>query len=481
MSVMPWLSWRNQYHGSSLALEFNDRVLTFADLENLSLTIAANLIVFGVGDRGAILCENSIELVGLIHALVKLNSVSIHLNFRLSPLELDWQIKDAGANYLIYSASTAQLAQQLNIAPRILIDDLRSPTGLPTLSGNHSQNVLYTSGTTGKPKGVILNLSNHYGSAIASFKHLEISPQSDRWLNCLPMFHIGGLSILWRSVIWGIPMLLLPSFEVLSICQAIAQVTYISLVPTMLYRIIKHPDFLTYLRDWQTLRGILVGGAATSPELLDQCLKYQLPLMPTYGLTEAASQVATLLPRHLPRKAGSVGTALSCNQIRIVDLHNPKTELGAMEVGEILLRGENVTSGYISGVAIKDWFPTGDIGYLDDEGFLYVLNRRSDLIISGGENIYPAEVEAILVKHPHIQDACVVGIPDQEWGEIVTVAIQTNESNIKIESIKEFCLNAGLAKYKLPRALYRIDSMPTTISGKVSRQLVRDLIINLLS
>jgi O-succinylbenzoic acid--CoA ligase len=249
-----------------------------------------------------------------------------------------------------------------------------------------------------------------------------------------------------------------------------------------LFRILASPDFQNTLEPWQNLRGILLGGASSNQELLNQCLELKLPILLTYGLTEATSQVATLSTEDIPSKIGSSGQVLSCNQVRIGSLRNDQVEVEIGAIGQILIKGDNLMKGYLNYPNLEDnWFNTGDIGYLDNAGYLYVLNRRHDLIISGGENIYPPEIESVLLKHPHIQDACIVGITDQEWGEIVAAVLQVSDRSINLDSVREFCIGEGLARYKLPKRIYIVDSMPTTASGKVSRQLIRDLITNLVS
>lgn len=492
---------------TSIDLECKNQVWTFTELEIASIQVAKNLINLGVkqGDRLGILAHNYPEFIIVIQALVKLNCIAILVNTRLSTRELQWQLQDSQTKFLIYSftkleSTKLEIVNQLKLKDLNLLNletvinqnsDLATDLIDDRLDFNAVQTIIYTSGTTGLPKGVQLTFGNHFASAIASANHLKIDSKSDRWLACLPLFHVGGLAIIWRSVIWGIPLVLLPKFDVFGVCQAIAdrKITFVSLVPTMLVRILASSEFQNTLSAWQNLRGILLGGASASSELIAQCLEYRLPILPTYGLTEAASQVTTFIPKDLTNsltkgiqsKLGSSGQALSCNHVRIVALENGlednrEVEVGA--IGQIWIEGDNVMKGYLHHPNLENnWFNTGDIGYLDLEGYLYVLNRRADLIISGGENIYPTEIESILLKHPHIQDVCAIGIEDREWGQIVVVAIEAIEKDINLKEIKEFCLNAGLSSYKLPKKLYIVDAIPLTANGKVSRQLVRELIL----
>jgi O-succinylbenzoic acid--CoA ligase len=291
----------------------------------------------------------------------------------------------------------------------------------------------------------------------------------------MPMFHVGGLAITWRSVINGTTITLLPKFSEQEVLEAISieQVTIISLVPTMLTRLLQHPHW----QNLQKLRAILLGGAPANKELVDQCLQLNLPIMPSYGMTETASQFTTLLPHEVVFKQGSSGLPLFGNQICIIDLDQANREVPIGEVGQILVKGASVMSGYLNqleSIIVKDaWLHTGDLGYLDRQGYLYVVSRRSDLIISGGENIYPTEIEAILLEHPAIVEACVVGISDREWGEIVTAIIVSNVQ-LSLTEIRSFCEQKSLARYKLPKSIYIWESLPKTASGKLLRREIRD-------
>lgn len=487
-----WLTQKSRDLGNYPSLIFENKVWTFAELETASAQVAKNLIQCGVtkGSHIALFANNYPELVILTQGLVKLNCVSIPLNTRLSAQELQWQLQNSKPDSLVYSLDKLEIVNQLNLNNLRLFNleglvteysDSAKKLGEYYLDLDAVQTVIYTSGTTGLPKGVRLTYRNHFASAIASATHLKINHSRDRWLNCLPLFHIGGLSIIWRSVIWGMTMVLLPKFDVSEVCRAIAtqEITFISLVPTMLVRILASSDFQNTLSAWRNLRGILLGGASASEELITQALEYQLPIMPTYGLTEAASQVSTLLTKDVNTKFGSSGQALSCNQVRIISLADDGLEVEVGAIGQILIKGNNVTKGYCHFLDLgENWLNTGDIGYLDHQDYLYIVNRRSDLIISGGENIYPTEIESILIKHPNIQDVCVIGVADEEWGQLVVAVVKVIKSEIDLEEVREFCLGSGLSKYKLPKKLYFVDAMPTTANGKVSRELVRKLMLS---
>ncbi|CAN1212828.1 2-succinylbenzoate--CoA ligase [Tumidithrix helvetica PCC 7403] len=502
MPIAPsWLTQRAIQTGDRTALVFADRVWSYAEMEAEAIRLARNLwrLGIGCGCRVGILMENHGNNVVLIHALAKLGSIAVLLNTRLSAKELHWQLQDSVTKFLIYDRKmeekacevierfqTAYLTESLKLIAIEAVKQAESNSQkeisqnfIPDIALESIQAIIYTSGTTGKPKGVQLTYGNHFHSAIASTLNLGTDVR-DNWLVCLPLFHVGGLSIIWRSVLDGSTITLEPRFDLDRVLQAIAtgKITLISLVPTMLTRILdrlSQSDLSDRIEEWQNLRGILLGGAAPSEQLLERCLELKLPIMPTYGMTETASQIATLSTQDVMRRRGSVGQPLPCCQVKIVAIDSPEIELSIGAIGQILVKGANVMAGYVNPPTAKTlrdgWLHTGDLGYVDSEGFLYVVSRRTDLIISGGENIYPAELEEILMLHPTIQDACVVGVSDREWGQIVVAVLVTTEL-LTVAEIREFCLSRDLAKYKLPKAIHRVDRLPKTASGKLARHKV---------
>jgi O-succinylbenzoic acid--CoA ligase len=298
----------------------------------------------------------------------------------------------------------------------------------------------------------------------------------DRWLSCLPLYHVGGLAVIFRSCLYGTAVDLHDGFDLTAINHSLdtQSISLISLVPTMLVRLLAVRDA------WPaTLRLVLLGGAAAAPDLLGEALAAGVPVATTYGLTEAASQVATMLPADVRRKPGSAGRPLMFTSVRIV--HEDGQTAAPGVYGEIVVSGPTVMRGYVNNEAATaatvrdgDLF-TGDIGYLDDDGDLWLVQRRSDLIISGGENIYPAEVEAVLKQHPAVTAVCVVGVPDAQWGQLVTAAVVLQEAaTVGAADLLAFC-RQHLAGYKLPRRLRFVPQLPQTASGKVHRQAVAAL------
>jgi O-succinylbenzoic acid--CoA ligase len=323
------------------------------------------------------------------------------------------------------------------------------------LGAPHS--IIYTSGTTGRPKGAILTYGNHYWSAIASALNLGTLPD-DRWLACLPLFHVGGLAILLRGVIYGIAVVLHERFEPDRVNHAIdhEQVTIVSVVATMLERMLADRGERPFPN---TLRCVLLGGGPAPLPLLERALALGAPVFQSYGLTETASQVATLAPEDVRSKVGSAGKPLMGTQVRIE------------ADGEILVRGPTVSPGYLHQAPHGEWLHTGDVGRLDDEGYLYVLDRRDDLIVSGGENVYPAEVEATLLAHPAVEEVGVYGLPDPEWGQTVCAAVKPRTA-VTAEELLAFC-RQRIAGYKVPRTVQFVDALPRTASGKLLRRELR--------
>jgi O-succinylbenzoic acid--CoA ligase len=325
----------------------------------------------------------------------------------------------------------------------------------------------------------VLTAGNHWWSATASALNLGLH-DDDRWLAVLPLFHVGGLSILLRGAIYGIPVLLHERFDPAAALAALAddRATIASLVAVMLQRMIETGGEAPWPAHF---RCALLGGGPAPRPLLEACAARGVPVAQTYGLTETASQVATLAPADALRKLGSAGQPLLPLELRVLTTDGREAEPG--EVGEICVRGPMVTSGYhgrpdATAEAIRDgWLHTGDLGALDEEGYLYVADRRSDLIISGGENIYPAEVEAVLMAHPAVSEAGVVGAPEARWGQVpLAFVVLRPEVPVPPEvELIAFC-RARLAAYKVPRAIRVVPSLPRTASGKLRRAELRALL-----
>jgi O-succinylbenzoic acid--CoA ligase len=268
---------------------------------------------------------------------------------------------------------------------------------------------------------------------------------------------------------------LLDRFEPDALLDALERhsITLVSLVPTMLYRLLElNRSFPS------SLRLILLGGAAASPALVERRVERRIPLATTYGLTEAASQVATMLPDEVRKKPGSVGKPLLFTSVRITNEHGNNVPVG--EYGEVVVSGRTVMKGYYKQPeedTLRDGeLYTGDIGYLDADGDLWLVQRRTDLIVSGGENVYPAEVENVLIQHHAVAAVCVVGLPSEEWGQQVAAAVVLKSgASVDAVELQSFC-RQHLAGYKCPRKIAFVPELPLTASGKVSRRLVAEML-----
>lgn len=453
-----WLASAADSAPSAPALIIGEQVWSYRQLSALVDNWCGRLASLGVraGQAVAVSLSNGLDYICLIHALARLGAILVPLNTRLTDAERAWQIEHSDAELHITSVE-----QVMQTRP-ILFE--RAPLRLDAV-----QSIVFTSGTTGTPKGAQITFGNLYAGALASAERLGSSPD-DRWLCPLPFYHVGGLSILFRSPLYSSAVVLPFANDADSIMQALhnSQSTIVSLVPTMLYRMLE-AGFVSP----PTLRLVLVGGAAASPQLIERCIERDLPLSLTYGMTETTSQIATMLPKGVRAKPGSVGKPLAGTSVRIVDDHGRSLLPGMY--GEIVVSGGTIMRGYLGQPPTNGTIHTGDIGYLDVDGDLWLVQRRTDLIISGGENVYPSEVENALREHPSVADACVVGIPDAEWGQrvVAMVALRDGAPLLTAADLIAFA-RQHLAGYKVPRSVTFVRQLPLTSSGKIHRQAVQE-------
>jgi O-succinylbenzoic acid--CoA ligase len=472
-----WVASRGSSNPDRIALAADGRTWTFAQLDADVTKLARQLASFGVtrGGRIATLLHNCAAAAILPHALLRLGATLVPLNVRLSQAEIEWQLADASPGLVLLEPRTRSLVasskvniidvEQLNPADESNVDLSLEHDGDSVLA------IIYTSGTTGQPKGAMLTVANFWWSAIGSALNLG-TRDDDRWVACLPLFHVGGLSIVIRSAIYGITAVVQDGFDPAAVNAEIDDngATIVSVVSVMLERMIERRDGKPYP---STLRCVLLGGGPAPAPLLEKCGELGIPVVQTYGLTETCSQVATLSPEEAQRRLGSAGKPLYPNAIRIASENSGE--------GEILVRGPIVMSGYLNRVdatikAIVDgWLHTGDIGRIDADGFLYVLDRRDDLIITGGENVYPAEVEAALLRHDAVKEAAVIGIVDEKWGQRI-VAVIFSTTPIDAEALAAHC-RAQLASYKVPKEFRFVSvPLPRTASGKIRRVSLREIL-----
>jgi o-succinylbenzoate---CoA ligase len=441
MKLDNWLAQRSQSCPDRTALVADGAEVTYAELEAESTWVARRLAAQGVrrGSTVALTMRARREQVVLVHALMKLGAVLLPLNPSMTEAE-----------------RAAVISQE---EPAVDLDDpgqlTQTEADMPLL-GEHDMDDLVcrplTSGSTGAPHPVGLTYGNFLWSAVGSGFNIGVEPE-DRWLCCVPLSHVSGLGIVMRSVIYGTTAVFHDGFDVDRVAAALAedQITVVSLVTTMLTRLLEAGA------DLSGPRAILIGGGPVPAEPLEEAIGRGATVVQTYGLTEACSQVTTLAPSEARRKLGSAGRPLFTTHMRIQD-------------GEILVQGPTVAPGLADA---DGWLHTGDLGRIDDEGFLYVEDRIDDMIVTGGENVVPAEVEEVLLRHPEVADAAVVGREDPEWQQAVTaIVVLEDGSGATPDELRRHCAES-LAGFKVPKRVELAAALPRTPSGKLMRRALR--------
>jgi o-succinylbenzoate---CoA ligase len=433
-----WLAQRAATCPDRLAIRSGGVDLTFAELEEAAAATARRLAARGARRDAAVALdlEPGADYAVLLHALMKVGAVAYPLNPRLAGPEREHELRRADPALVV--SSIAELGG--------------AEADLPLL-GEHAMDALHcriaTSGTSGPPRAVGLTYGNFLWSAVGSAFNLGVHP-GDRWLCCLPLHHVGGLSIVMRSVIYGTAAVIHDGFDCDRVAESLAEdgVTLVSVVATQLVRLLEADV------DLAGPRAIVVGGGPVPEDVLREAIGRGATVVQTYGLTEACSQVTTLAPAEALERLGSAGRPLLTTHLRIQD-------------GEILVQGPTVAPG----AADEDgWLHTGDLGRIDDDGFLYVEGRRGDMIVSGGENVLPFEVEEVLLRHPDIADAAVVGRADPLWQEAVTaVVVPRNGASLDTDDLRRHCAEA-LAGYKVPKSFEFVTELPRTSTGKLIRR-----------
>jgi o-succinylbenzoate---CoA ligase len=441
MKLDDWLSQRSQSCPDRTALVADAAEMTYAELEAEATWVARRLAAHGVrrGSTAALTMHPRREQVVLMHALMKVGAALLPLGPRLTAEE----------RAAIVSA----------VDPIIDLDDpgllTQTEADLPLL-GEHDMDAIccrvLTSGSTGTPRPIPLSYGNFLWNAVGSAFNIGVMPD-DRWLCCVPLSHIAGLGIVMRSVIYGTTAVVHDGFDVDRVGGALERggITLVSLVTTMLTRLLGAGI------DLSGPRAILVGGGPVPEEPLEEAIAKGATVVQTYGLTETCSQVTTLAPADAKRKLGSAGRPLLTTHLRIRE-------------GEILVQGPTVAPGSADA---DGWLHTGDLGHIDEEGFLYVRDRIDDMIVSGGENVIPAEVEEVLLRHPAVAEAAVIGREDPEWQQAVTaVVVLANGSSATPDELRRHCSEA-LAGFKVPKRVELASALPRTPSGKLMRRALR--------
>lgn len=444
------------------------------------------------GDRVAVLAHNSPATLELLFALGKLGAIMVPLNFRLSVVELAVQVQDCQPKLLFFGPDFAKPVQALVAEAPVphLVPYVAEAGGFEALVAEGSEApveeevglddpwiVLYTSGTTGKSKGCILTHGTVTWNAVNTQVGWDLH-HDDVTLTHTPFFHTGGLNVLTTPLFHrGGTVVLMRQFDAAASLELIAKerVTVVFAVPTMFQMMLDAPNFGA--ADFSSIRFFVTGGAPCPVPLIEAYAAKGLTFKQGYGLTEAGPNCFTLDGRDAVRKAGSVGFPNMHLDVQVVDDEGVVVPHG--EVGELWIRGPHVTPGYwknpeATAAALQGgWLRTGDCVKQDEEGYYYIVDRKKDMYISGGENVYPAEIEAVLHAHPGIAEAAVIGIPDPKWGEVGLAVVALREAGSLGEAEVFEHLKARLAKYKIPKRVAFMEALPRNPTGKVLKPELR--------
>ena len=482
-TIAEMLRWRARRHPSLEAVWFEGKSQTFAEFNESTSQLAAGLVgQLGLqpGDRVGILDKNSAAYFELFFALDKAGLVAAPLNWRLTPHEVKQIVDDikpklivTGADFRAFGAATGVPTMTFDDLPRGGEDPRRDADGAVSCQ-------FCTSGTTGLPKGAMLtgwNLLN-VGSC-GALENREMR-EGGRALVCLPLFHIGGT--IWA--IWamqtGSTVVIVREIvpETLLTTMVEQRIESALLVPTLMLFLTELPKART--ADFSALKLISYGTAPISPDLLRRSIEtFKCRFLQVYGLTETTGPFTALShEQHVGERLLSCGRPMLGGRVRIVD--SDGNDLPPREIGEILYQGENLMTGYwareeATAQAIRDgWFHTGDAGYVDEEGFLFLKDRIKDMIISGSENVYPAEVEAVLMCHPEVLECAVIGVPDAKWGETVKAVVVRRQGTNLSEAALIAWSRDQLAGFKRPTSVDFIDALPRNASGKLLKRTLRE-------
>ncbi len=463
-----------------------DRRVRYGELNARAWRLANALAAMGVrpGDRVALLARNRIETFELLFACLRLGAAFTPLNWRLAAAEVGDIVDRCTPRCLLYDTGSSALAEAvLDGRPELRPLQLGAPYEAVLAESSERADaaehdaetlgmLLYTSGTTGRPKGVMLPHRQLFWNAVNTVWACDTGPD-DRVLAFLPLFHTGGLNCLATPALYrGGTVVLMQGFDPARSLQVIEQhrITATVAVPTMYQMLF---DAGLDAHDVSSLTTLLCGGAPCPDRLLDAYLDRGLCFRQGFGMTEVGPNCFSLPPWMVGRLRGSVGQPVLHGEARVVD--DEGRALPAGETGELCLRGPHMCSGYwadpeATGKAIRDgWMHTGDYARHDEAGYFYVAGRKKDMFISGGENVYPAEIENVVLDFPGVLEAAVVAVPDPRWGEVGLAAVV---GDVDLEALRAFCAQR-LARFKVPKRLEHVDALPKNASGKVVKPTLR--------
>lgn len=479
-----WARWQPD----AVALRFEGAGITWRQLQQSTDALAAGLARLGVdaGDRVAVLMSNRPEWIEVSLAALRLGAVVVPLNIRFTPAEISFVVADAGCGVVVtehaLEAGLAALGETAGAVTVILaeeLDRLRSADRPPSVdtAWDDPAFICYTSGTTGDPKGAVLTHGSWNIASQGWAQAIQLT-QADRVYLPFPLAFTGGLAVFLFTYWAGARLVLDRAFDAdrtLELFES-ERLTALLAVPVIHQQLVDHAGFEH--ADLSSWRVACSGGASVPQSLIATVQARGVPMLQGYSLTEA-SAAGTILPGHdARRKLGSAGLAIPHGRIDVVD--DDGRSCAADEIGEIVVAGPQVMSGYwnqpdATAEALRNgWLHTGDLGRLDDEGYLYVVDRAKDMLISGGLNVYPAEIERVLASLPGVVEVAVIGVPDRRWGETPAVIAWTGGASLDAAAVVDAC-SGVLADYKLPRYLVvREQPLPRNMSGKVLKRDLRD-------
>ncbi|MCQ6275243.1 long-chain fatty acid--CoA ligase [Bacillus sp. V3B] len=465
------------------------RSWTFSEVNKRSMATASWLKKQGVskGDRVALLSPNHISYFDLLFACVKLGAIFVPINWRLAADEMDYILQDCTPKVIGYHSCFSEKMNELVLFPsmrfkiddEVYLDQVNSLHVETELTEQDPLAIIYTGGTTGKPKGVVLSHQSIMSNGLNTILSWNLTKE-DTTLTYMPLFHTGGLNAL------SIPLLMIGGKVIIaSMFKPVEAIRYLNdykctivlFVPTMYHMIVHATEFKK--QAFPTVKTFLSGGAPCPLEIYEEFQRKGLEFKEGYGLTEAGPNNFYMDQSKVNEKRGSVGKPMLFNDVRI--MREDGTEAGSDEVGELWIKGKHTFKCYwnnreATAETMSDgWLRTGDLAKKDTDGYYYIVGRKKDLIITGGENVYPLEVEHWISNLPQVDEVAVVGIPDRKWGETVTAFIVLKENgSLTLSDLMQHC-SIKLGNYKIPKEIIFLEELPKTHVGKINKEELKKL------
>ncbi len=515
MNLRETLRKASQFFPEKEAIVCGGKRWTYRQFHERINRLSWGLQSLGIGkeDRVAILHPNCHTFLEAYYGIAQIGAISVPINIRLSPGEIAYILEDSESKALIsdplYRKPIDSIREKVPCVQkviwtgegigdggdgdlsyeRMLLEERPDPFPEVLVGGEDIAQLYYTSGTTGRPKGVILTHKNVTTHALGTIAELHLTDQ-DIWIHVAPLFHLADAWATWAITWVGGTHVLTREFHPKVVLETIEKerVTLTNLIPTMLNLMVNHPDSGKY--DYSSLRVLLSGGAPIAPEVVRKIVEtFHCDYIQTYGMTETSPYLTlSILKGHLKRLPekeqlkykSKTGREFIAVELKVVNERGDEVKRDEKEVGEIIVRGDIVTPGYwklpeetAKGIR-NGWLYTGDMAVMDEEGYVTIVDRKKDMILTGGENVYSTEVENVLYMHPAILECAVIGVPDEKWGEAVKgIVVLKPGQKATAEEIIQFC-KEHIAHYKAPKTIDFLDALPKTGSGKIQKRELRE-------